>query len=199
MSIFDKCIGQTYWLNSRYICLNKTNSLVVPNGIKAENFTASPVKNRNQFVYASDYDRGLIHLLDVWKIIRSIHNDAILKICYGWNIYDTKMNNLRKQGNESAYNQMKAYKERLEIGMKQEGIIHLGKIGHQQVDELLMESQYWSYPCTFPENCSTLSLKAQAASTIPIIIKSGGLKETVKFSLSPSQESGKEANEMSQY
>ena len=85
----------------------------------------------------------------------------------------------KKKGAEIELRKMVEFKELIERGFDQDGINHLGRISHSSVDSELCSAEYWLYPCMFPENCSTLSLKAQAAKCIPIIIPSGGLYETV--------------------
>ena len=64
--------------------------------------------------------------------------------------------------------------------MMQKDITHLGRIGHEQVNMEMRTAHIWSYPCLFPENCSTLSIKAVASDLVPVIIQSGGLIETVE-------------------
>ena len=70
---------------------------------------------------------------------------------------------------------------KIEELMQQKNITHYGRLGHEELLELLHRCDYWLYPCNFPENCSTLSLKMQAYGVYPIVISSGGLDETVHF------------------
>lgn len=180
---FPFVFSQSRWLAKRFSFLNSQNSLLLTNGINPESLrkNESPKVN-NRFIYASDYDRGLYYLLQLWPRIRDVANNATLHICYGWEIFDKKLDAY----DQETKHQMLRVKESIISSMQQDGIVNLGRVGHDQVASELAQAEYWAYPCVFPENCSTLSLKAVAQKCMPLIIRSGGLIETVRYGAFPS-------------
>lgn len=149
------------------------------NGVHPHRYAhaSSDSKIRGKIFWGSDYDRGLIHILSNWKRIKNRHPHVQLTVCYGWDVFDAKISSLPQEQRS----QMISFRDQINQLLKQEDIRHLGRVSHRQVDEELLSSEFWFYPCTFPENCSTLSLKAQAAKCVPVIIPTGGLSETVRY------------------
>lgn len=164
-------LSQSKWILNHY--QNRpANIVMVTNGLSTEpDFSRS--YDNNRIIYGSDYERGLICLLELWPTLRSLKPDLNLSICYGWQIFDNKY---AESGN---YKYARNFKHKIEGLMSQEGITHYGRIGHKELQNLIINSDYWMYPCNFPENCSTLSLKMQSQGVWPIVISSGGLSETV--------------------
>ena len=164
-------LSQSEWILNHY--QNRpANIVMVTNGLGIEPDFSRGFAN-NRIIYGSDYERGLICLLESWPFLRSINPDLQLSICYGWQIFDNKY--AGAGSNEYAQN----FKRRIEVLMSQKGVTHYGRVGHDQLQDIIIHSDYWMYPCNFPENCSTLSLKMQSQGVWPIIISSGGLSETV--------------------
>ena len=164
-------LSQSEWILNHY--QNRpSNIVIITNGLSNEPDFSRGYEN-NRIIYGSDYERGLICLLESWATLRSVKPSLELSICYGWQIFDNKY--AGSSSNEYA----KSFKHRIEVLMSQEGITHYGRVGHKQLQDLIIHSDYWMYPCNFPENCSTLSLKMQSQGVWPIIIPSGGLSETV--------------------
>lgn len=178
-------ISQTDWFIAHNPILGKYPLFRWNNGINPSRFShvTPATKVKGKIFYGSDYDRGLIHILNHWRYLKNKYPHITLSVCYGWDIFEQKYAN----SSNDAKNQMIQFKKHIELLFQQDGIMHLGRIGHRQVDEELISSEFWFYPCTFPENCSTLSLKAQAAKCIPVIIPTAGLQETVKYGLITSQ------------
>lgn len=173
-NLVDYILTQSEWLSKRYRFLSPSKFVYVTNGLKDEPIYQREFGNED-IIYASDYERGLIHLLDFWPQIQNIYPNYKLHVCYGWEIFDRKYS---KNGNNAIASSFKMKVEKL---MQQRNITHYGRLGHDQLFDLLHRCDYWLYPCNFPENCSTLSLKMQAYGVYPIIISSGGLDETVNF------------------
>lgn len=170
-------LTQTQWFLNHDPALSLSRLLFWPNGIIPTSFPPNHSKIPKKIFYGSDYDRGLLHILQLWPRIRHEHPDATLTVCYGWELFEKKASQL---SNEQKTHLLK-FQNLINQLFEQPGINHLGRISHELVNAHLLESEYWFYPCTFPENCSTLSLKAQAARCIPVIIPSGGLHETVRY------------------
>ena len=183
MEIFDYAITQSSWLMKKFLALGSHNTFFLTNGIDPSVFSdTSSKKTPNSYFYGSDYDRGLIYLLLLWPEIRNKNPLATLDICYGWNILDAKISSCRDESQRASLKRFKHETSRLMI---QPGITHHGRLGHDKVNELMNRTEIWAYPCLFPENCSTLSLKAVSAGMVPVIIRSGGLVETVKSGYFP--------------
>jgi len=177
LSYFDYALSQSRWFSSKYPLLQTPKTIFLPNGVFPFEFSRSEYsKLPNRVFYGSDYDRGLVYLLQLWPEMLKINPDLTLHICYGWDIYDKKIERCTQSSIQEQMIQFKSYISHL---MLQPGIKHLGRISHSDVNEQLSEASLWLYPCVFPENCSTLSLKAQAARCLPVIIPSGGLDESV--------------------
>lgn len=170
-------LTQTKWFLNHDPALSLSRLLYWPNGITPTSFPPNPAKISKKIFYGSDYDRGLLYILRFWPRIRQDHPDASLTVCYGWELFEKKASQLP----DKQKSHLLQFQNLINQLLKQPGINHLGRISHEQVNAHLLESEYWFYPCTFPENCSTLSLKAQAAQCIPVIIPSGGLHETVRY------------------
>lgn len=120
--------------------------------------------------YGSSYDRGLQHLLEMWEEIKEQVPEATLDICYGWNLF------------EKAYTtnpermQWKKYMDEL---MTQDGITHHGRVGKDELLEIMSKCGIWAYPTHFDEiNCIT-ALNAQKLGLVPVVINRAALKETV--------------------
>lgn len=172
--LVDIILSQSDWLISKYTNRMNRKVRIVKNGIGIVPDFDREFCYKNA-IYASDYDRGLVHVLQRWPEIKKIRPDLELSVCYGWEIFQKKA----ELGGWSK--DAKHFIDYVEMLLIQPGIIHLGRIGHNELFKLITRSDYWLYPCTFPENCSTLSLKMQAYGALPIVVPSGGLDETVKY------------------
>lgn len=135
--------------------------LVSRNGINTSQFSPKP-KNKNHIIYASSYDRGLKELLEMWPEIKTEVQDAVLHICYGWETWEE----ISKKQGEKAYDNFKMVKEEFEELMNQEGIIHHGRIGHQELADLFETCEVWAYPTWWPE------ISCQPAGS-PVFTKNG--------------------------
>ena len=129
---------------------------------------------RNNFlmVYGSSYDRGLEHLLKMWPDIKKEVPKAELRIFYGWELFD-----IGYKDNP----QMMAWKDKINELMKQDGIIHLGRISHEAVRKEFENAGIWAYPTHFGEISCIGCMKSQAAGAVPCVIDYAALKETVQY------------------
>ncbi len=151
------------------------------NGIDATHFHAQPVERvPNRIVYGSDYDRGLPILLRRWPQIRALVPDATLHVFYGWEMFEWKLEHLR-QTNPSLLPSWLSLRKMVEDELTQDGVTHLGRIGHDRVAEEFLAADVWAYPCTFPETSCITAMKAQAAGAIPVVFPTAALRETVRF------------------
>ena len=130
------------------------------------------VKDPHLIVYGSSYDRGLEHLLKMWPEIRKAVPDARLRVFYGWNLFDVGYHDNPER---------MAWKEKMNQLMEQEGITHLGRIGHEAVRKEFEMAGVWAYPAHFAEISCITGMKAQAYGAVPCVIDYAALKETVQF------------------
>jgi len=127
------------------------------------------MRNKKLF-YGSSYDRGLIHLLNMWPDIIERYPDATLSICYGWDLF--------LKGYSTNPERM-AWKDKVDKLMEQNGITHHGRVGKDKLKEIRKECGIWVYPTHFTEiNCIT-ALECQDDGLVPVVINLAALEETV--------------------
>lgn len=127
------------------------------------------MKNHKLF-YGSSYDRGLDILLKMWPKILDKYPDVSLDICYGWDLFDKGyVNNPERM----------TWKERISEEMKQQGIIHHGRVSKEKLAKVRQSCGIWVYPTYFAEiNCIT-ALDCQRDGLVPVTMDDFALKETV--------------------
>jgi len=121
-------------------------------------------------IFTSSYDRGIEHLLTMWKDIRKEVPDAELHLFYGWDTYDKMMKAGRRP---------EKYRQIMSDLMKQEGIFEHGRIGHRQLVKEFQKSGVWVYPSHFEEISCISAMKAQACGCVPVCTDYAALDETV--------------------
>lgn len=126
----------------------------------------------HKLLYASSYDRGLQVLLRMWPDIKRNYPNAELHIAYGWDLFDKVA-----VGNPERI----SWKERMEDMMKQEGIIHHGRIGKDELKKLRQECGILAYPSDFTEIFCITIVEAQADGCVPVTTDIAALKETNKY------------------
>jgi len=145
---------------------------VSSNGINTEDFSPSLLtRNPHRIIYTSSYDRGIEHLLLMWKDIRAAVPDAELHLFYGWNTYDKMM---------AAGTRPKEYRQYMTKLMSQEGVFEHGRIGHKKLVKEFQKSGVWAYPSDFEEISCISAMKAQACGCVPVCTDYAALAETVK-------------------
>lgn len=129
------------------------------------------MKKQYRLFYGSSYDRGLSFLLFMWPDIKKAIPEAELNIAYGWDLYLLSHHNNPER--------MK-WKEGIDTLMKQEGIIHHGRLGKDKLRELRLKCGIWAYPTNFDEiNCIT-AIECQKDGLVPVVINRAALKEVVQ-------------------
>jgi len=66
-------------------------------------------------------------------------------------------------------------------GMRHANAEHLGRIGHLDVARQFLSAGVWAYPTASSETSCITAMKAQAAGTVPVVIPSGAVDETVEY------------------
>lgn len=121
--------------------------------------------------WGSSYDRGLKHLLFMWSEIREKYPDAVMHICYGWDLFV-----IAHRDNPERM----MWKSNVESLMAQEGIIHHGRVGKDELQKIQKQCGIWVYPTDFDEiNCIT-ALASQKLGLVPVVIDKAALSETVQ-------------------
>ena len=126
----------------------------------------------HSIIYASSYDRGLVHLLLIWSKIKEAVPDATLNIYYGWQTYDA----IFKDNPER-----KVWKEKVNKMMQQDGITHHGRVSHKELSEAFARNDIFAYPTDFQEISCQNAMTAQIYGSIPVVTNYAALKETVGF------------------
>ena len=123
-----------------------------------------------KLIYKSSYDRGLEHLLRMWKDIKAQVPEATLDCYYGWNLFDKGYANNP---------QMMKWKEMMIELMSQDGIKEHGRVSKDELDAATAKADIWAYPTHFGEtNCIT-ALDSQKLGCVPVTIAYAGLLDTV--------------------
>lgn len=144
------------------------------NGINLADFEMNGVvRNPHRLIYTSSYDRGLVHLLDIWKDVKKEIPDAELHCFYGWETYDKMV----KRGAIKD----DSFKQYLLPLLAQPGINDHGRVGHKQLVKEFQKSGIYAYPSHFAEISCISAMKAQAAGAIPVVTNYAALSETVKI------------------
>lgn len=149
-----------------------TNSELIPGLLRNRlrnnlNMTSPNKKNKYSCIYASNYARGLMDLLNIWPEIHKEFPEATLSIYYGrpswtgwnettWGYFDKKLGELKN------------------MGVKEWGIV-----GHLELAQKFMETSIWAYPCCVEETYCITAVKAQMAGCIPVTTDLAALKEMV--------------------
>lgn len=127
-------------------------------------------KRIHRLIWASSYDRGIIHLLKMWPKILAKFPDTTLEIFYGWDLF--------LKGFQNNPERMK-WKAKIDEMMTQTGITHHGRVGKLKLLEHMGNSGIIPYCTDFEEiNCITV-LNAQKVGCVPCVINKAALKETV--------------------
>lgn len=151
---------------------NQSKIIVSRNGLNLKDFqNINEVRNPHRIIYASSYDRGLQHLLEMWPDVRKEVPDAELHIFYGWNTYLEMMKVGRRP---------KAYYDEMCKLMKQEGVTEHGRIGQKKLVKEYHKSGIWAYPSHFEEISCIGAMRAQASGSVPVCTDYAALKETVQ-------------------
>jgi len=146
-----------------------SNYVICGNGINLDEFDNynKIKKNKYSIGYFSNYSRGLIVLLKIWKQLKVTFPNLTLKIYYGRSHWNTL--SLEK------YNEIIKYIKDLKIY----DVYEMGKVNHFELAKAMCETSIWCYPCTSIETFCITAIKAQYAGCIPVTSRIGALNETV--------------------
>ncbi len=160
----DGCVCLTEWHKEQYLKLYpqfKDKIFTINNGVDPTLFRKY-VKKQNRFIYSSCAERGLHILLNLWPAITEKLPNAELVI--------------------ASYN--KFPKDKFEEDLKKivdmhSNIKHLGKLGVEDLYREMAQSEYWLYPCVFPETSCITSLEMLMSEVICLYYPISGLTNTL--------------------
>lgn len=120
-------------------------------------------KGPKKFFYSSSPDRGLLHLLRTWPLIRERWPEAELTVAYGVHRLVDQVKWMHFKQGEMAID--------IELAMKQEGVIDVGTIGQRQLSNIQRESTALLYPCDTiqPTETGAITVIEALAAGAPVI------------------------------
>ncbi len=170
---------------TKIIVLSKAQRELLP-GVPEEKFFYSSNGFKEEFpkigseniptraIWTSSYDRGLQHLLEVWKSVKQAVPKAELRVFYGWQLFDKFYSNNPER--------MK-WKKKIEEQMTQLSVFHGGRVTQGDIEKEYKKAGLWVYPTDFYEiNCLS-AIKSQAFGAVPVTMNYAALKETVQHGI----------------
>lgn len=143
-----------------------TRSVVAGNGVDDPPSKAGAPRKMMTLVYASNYARGLIHLLHMWPELKSIYPKLSLHIAYG----RVNWGNLTDEELATIVNLIENLPD----------VKEYGKLGYTALTNLMRQCSIWAYP--FSGSCETFcitAVRAQRCGLIPVTTREAALIETV--------------------
>lgn len=145
-------------------------AVVIPNGIWFDQFF--PLKKKKWVINTSSPDRSLEAVIDCWKEIKKECPDYEMYWMYGWGVYDYV---------HASNSDMMSWKKKMVDGMKEAGIIDLGRVSHETVKDYYRKATALLYPSEFAEiDCISMT-KALAADCMPITTTFAAQGEKQKY------------------
>lgn len=172
MHNITKVITLSNWHRRLYPNVPDEKMMVSRNGIVPDQFKRNIPKKKHKVLYTSAPDRGLDCLLKMWPEIKKCVPEAELYWAYGWTTYDKIHHSNPK---------MQRYKQAVCELLKQDGVHELGRIGHEELAEHMLEANVWAYPTAFTEISCITAMKMQAAGCTPVCTTVAALDETVQY------------------
>lgn len=170
---FPKEVDRIFLLSefhrNSHICIDRKSDRrieIIGNGIVPSQFTGPKVKkNKYSLGYFSNYSRGLPILVSLYPYLKKRYPELTLTVCYGKQTWFESTDRLADE---------------MSIKMKELGITEHGKVGHQELADIMKETSVWVYPIwNYSESYCITAMKTQAAGMIPVVNKLGALYETV--------------------
>lgn len=149
---------------SIYTVVPDERAFVCPIGVDQSPYDATVERDPARVLYFSHPNRGLDRLREVWPQVKAAVPSATLA-SFWWESEHFR------QENEAL------------------GILPMKKLGYLDVALETMKAGVFGYPCVFaPEISPATTIKAQMGGCYPVVVKQGGMRDTVKFGLDCSQE-----------
>lgn len=157
---------------------------IAQNGIDLQAFPQvtdkdEDARNLRRVVYTSSPDRGLVHLLRMWRDVRAEVPTAELDIFYSWEGLERRIANNPEFAKTGA--PLLAELQALLEDLEDEGVTYRGGVSHSELHAALRGASLWAYPTDFFEISCISAMKAQAAGCWPVTVQLGALAETVAY------------------
>jgi len=131
------------------------------NGVDPDCMVDGP-NHKNQFIYCSSPDRGLLPLLKAWPLFREAIPDAELHLFYGYR--DDLLSRFTDVYLEQRHEIAKRIWE-----LRDHGVTNHGMVGEAELHAKMAECGYWLYPlCNDAETFCTTAAKIQACGCVPV-------------------------------
>lgn len=160
------------FIRSHHASIPEEKLYKTANGIAPYYDDACTYTKKNQSVYSSSPDRGLLQLLEIMPEIRKAVPDFELVICYGFHNWESAA----KARNDSASLRMI---ERIKELMQQPGVVYKGRVSKIELSKLQKESKVWLMPEWFTETFSITAIENRASLNAIVTTALGGLLDTV--------------------
>jgi glycosyltransferase involved in cell wall biosynthesis len=146
-------------------------AFILRNGVHLGDFLGEEKRMRKRLIYASNPQRGLIHLPGIYLNLKRFHPELELHLFCNAALFDMTWppKIARDIPHEALLNL---------IGSIPGCFVH-GTILQMQLARELMKSAILTYPCHIPETSCMVALEAQAAGCAIVTSSIGGLPETV--------------------
>jgi glycosyltransferase involved in cell wall biosynthesis len=142
------------------------------NGIPAAKFAAwdreAPKRHPKRLIWSSSPDRGLFHMLAIFRRAFEYDEELRLEVAYGLDTLPAAW---------------KAYRERLERLLDHPGVTCHGRLPQSRLHDLMRSSGLWVYPTTWSESSCITAMEAQALGCVPITRPYFALAENVLHGL----------------
>ena len=140
----DKLFMKSRFHASFFKNIPKNKIIIIPNGVDLKYLDLKNKKDSNRLIYASNYHRGIEHMLKYgWPIIKKEIPDAKLDIYYGWGQLD-----FYKKDKEE-YQKWK--KMLLKLIKESPGVNDKGRISQEELMKEKSKSSIHYYGCIWPE------------------------------------------------
>lgn len=140
------------------------------NGIVADAFEDIHDSSRNpNAIYCSSGGRGLLPLLNMWPRVREQVPDAVLHVCYSFDL-------LRSPHTPKHLHGLADKLERLMESLP--GVVYHGGMAHSRLLDLMGTCSVHAYPTWFPEISCIVMMESQSSGCQPVTTNRAALAET---------------------
>lgn len=158
---------------------------VLRNGVHLPYFEGEEIRNPKRLIYSSTPDRGLKHLLPIYKILKEKHPDLELhlftsldRFSLSWSsAYDPQKDVYKRWDNPSLQNQEMT--QLMKDFSALPGCVLHGSVTQKLLAREFMKSAILTYPSDFHESSCITAMEAQAAGCAVVATDIGALKETI--------------------
>jgi len=162
----NDCVCLTEWHSKEYSNNShpelKGKISVINNGIDLGLFPTGISKKSNSFIYTSTSERGLLRLIELWPQILEHFPDAVLNV----SSYDP-------------FPRTDLDSQIMGLIQKTKRINHRGVLNQLELYSLMAESEYFLYPCSFPETSCITAMEMIASGVICLYYPVAGLINTI--------------------